>query len=62
MVCHDPACAVPKNIHTLPKLYFCGEVISAFLFLRAAYKFGRRVHFALRRKVLKPPIARLHAI
>ncbi len=31
-------------------------------FLRAAFKFGRRVHFALRRKMLKPPIARLSAI
>ncbi len=30
--------------------------------LRAAFKFGRRVHFALRRKMLKPPIARLPAI
>ncbi len=29
---------------------------------RAAFKFGRRVHFALRRKMLKPPIARLPAI
>ncbi len=28
----------------------------------AAFKFGRRVHFALLRKVLKPPIARLPAI
>ncbi len=27
-------------------------------FLRAGFKFGRRVHFALRRKMLKPPIAR----
>ncbi len=30
--------------------------------LRAAFKFGRRVHFALRREMLKPPIARLPAI
>ncbi len=30
--------------------------------LSAAFKFGRRVHFALRRKMLKPPIARLPAI
>ncbi len=29
--------------------------------LRAALKFGRRVHFALRRKMLKPPITRLPA-
>ncbi len=29
---------------------------------RAAFKFGRRVHFALRRKMLKSPIARLPAI
>ncbi len=29
---------------------------------RAAFKFGRRVHFALRRKMLNPPIARLPAI
>ncbi len=29
---------------------------------RAAFKFGRRVHFALGRKMLKPPIARLAAI
>ncbi len=31
-------------------------------FFRAAFKFGRRVHFALRRKMLNPPIARLPAI
>ncbi len=30
--------------------------------LRAAVKFGRRVHFALWRKMLNPPIARLPAI
>ncbi len=30
--------------------------------LWSAFKFGRRVHFALRRKMLKPPIARLPAI
>ncbi len=29
---------------------------------RAAFKFGRRVRFALRRKMLKPRIARLPAI
>ncbi len=29
---------------------------------RAVFKFGRRVHFALRRKMLKSPIARLPAI
>ncbi len=28
----------------------------------AAFKFGRRVHFALRCKMLNPPIARLPAI
>ncbi len=31
-------------------------------YVRTAFKFGRRVHFALRRKMLKPPIARLPAI
>ncbi len=31
-------------------------------FFRAAFKFGRRVHFALRRQMLKLPIARLPAI
>ncbi len=31
-------------------------------FFRAAFKFGRRVHFALRCKRLKSPIARLPAI
>ncbi len=30
--------------------------------LRAAFKFGRRVHFALRRKMRKPPITRVPAI
>ncbi len=30
--------------------------------LRAAFKFGRRVHSALQRKMRKPPIARLPAI
>ncbi len=29
--------------------------------LRVAFKFGQRVHFELRRKMLKPPIARLPA-
>ncbi len=29
---------------------------------RAAFKFGRRVHFSLRRQMLKLPIARLPAI
>ncbi len=28
----------------------------------STFKFGRRVHFALRRKMLKPPIARLPVI
>ncbi len=37
------------------------ELANAF-FCRAAFKFGRRVHFALRRKMLKSPIARLPAI
>ncbi len=37
-------------------------VIIVIIILRAAFKFGRRVHFALRRKMLKPPIARLPAI
>ncbi len=32
------------------------------LLFRAAFKFGRRVHFALRRKMLKPPIVHLPAI
>ncbi len=31
-------------------------------FLRAAFKFGRRVQFAPRRKMLNPPMARLPAI
>ncbi len=35
---------------------------SASPFLRAAYKFGRGVHFALRRKMRKPPISRVPAI
>ncbi len=33
-----------------------------YLFFRAAFKFGRRVHFALRRKMLKLPIARIPTI
>ncbi len=28
----------------------------------AAFKFDRRVHFAFRRKILKPPVASLSAI
>ncbi len=36
--------------------------IMIILFLRAAFKFGRLVHVALRRKMLNPPIARLPAI
>ncbi len=40
-----------------------GEAFSmANYFFRAAFKFGRRVHFALRRKMPKLPIARLPAI
>ncbi len=31
-------------------------------FFRAAFKFGRRVHCALRRKMRKPPITRVPAI
>ncbi len=39
------------------------KLVWRFLWLfRAAFKFGRRVHFALRRKTLKSPIARLPAI
>ncbi len=37
-------------------------ILILILFLRAVFKFARRVHFALRRKMLKPPIARLPAI
>ncbi len=37
-------------------------VNSKLAFFRAAFKFSRRVHVALRRKMLKPPIARLPAI
>ncbi len=44
-------------INIFSKLY-----IFFVLFFRAAFKFGRRVHFALRRKMLKSPIARLPAI
>ncbi len=33
-----------------------------FNIFRMAIKFGRRVHFALWRKMVKPPIARLLAI
>ncbi len=36
--------------------------VTSVQFMCAAFKFGRRVHFALRRKMLKPPIARLPAI
>ncbi len=32
------------------------------LFFREAFKFSRRVRFALRRKMRKPPITRLPAI
>ncbi len=32
------------------------------MFLRATFKFGRRVHFALRRKMRKSPITRVPAI
>ncbi len=30
--------------------------------IRVAFKFGRRMHFTLQRKILKSPIARLPAI
>ncbi len=33
-----------------------------YTYFRAAFKFGRRVLFALRRKMLKLPIARIQAI
>ncbi len=40
-----------------------GAFVTGFLnILRAAFNFGRLVHFALRGKMLKPPIARLPAI
>ncbi len=35
---------------------------AACSFFRAAFKFGRREHFALRHKTLKPPIAHLPSI
>ncbi len=38
------------------------EAICRQHFLRAAFKFGRRVHFALRRKIQNPPITRVPAI
>ncbi len=38
------------------------DAMAYLLNIRAAFKFGRRVHFALRRKMLKSPIARLPAI
>ncbi len=37
-------------------------ILVGLVILRAAFKFGRRVNFALRRKMLNPPIARLPAI
>ncbi len=38
-----------------------GAIIEYLNTLRAVFKFGRRVHFVLRRKMLNPPIARLPA-
>ncbi len=39
-----------------------GECRHKYKPLRAAFKFGRSVHFALRRKMRKPPISRVPAI
>ncbi len=46
------------------KFYLANNTVTHLnpFFLRAAFKFGRRAHFALRRKMRKPPIARLPAI
>ncbi len=47
------------------RLFWIGAFIIieiAMRLLRAAFKFGRRVHFALQRKMLKSPIARLPVI
>ncbi len=44
------------------KKYFFMALLAAGFLLHAAFKFGRRVHFALRLKMLNPPIAHLPAI
>ncbi len=43
-------------------VYRAQTCYSGSSYSRAAFKFGRHVHFALRRKMLKPPLARLPAI
>ncbi len=57
----------PKNdrcaCHRIRYNFYTIKTIARLpFFLRAALKFGRRVHFALRRKMLNPPIAHLPAI
>ncbi len=52
---------------TVVLIYPIGKMIKVnkredYGIMRTAFKFGRRVHFALRRKMLKPPIAHLPAI
>ncbi len=37
---------------------YCGYIVSSMVFFRAAFKFTRRVHFALRLKMLKSTTAR----
>ncbi len=59
------------SVLVFPCRNFCGENFVIFFYevkllftylFRAAFKFGRRVHFALRSKMLKMTIARLPAI
>ncbi len=39
-----------------------GQCVAYSFTVRAAFKFGRGVYFALRRKMRKPPISRVPAI
>ncbi len=55
-------CFVAKNRFLQTPRLLNSLIITYTPFLRAAFKCGRRVHFALRRKMLKPPIARFPAI
>ncbi len=48
------------RVRPIPKRFTANILYTQFI--RAAFKFGRRVHFALRRKVQNSPIARLPAI
>ncbi len=50
----------PAHVHNSTVTNFLqSNYLTGSIFLRAAFKFGRGVHFVLRRKMRKPPISRV---